>query len=79
MVFDNHRLIKLLKERGALIASGKHKLVRSYDEKINKYLLEKNGKDDLQTILSAFVTFKTEEGYNEALRFIENPNFLKHD
>ena len=33
----------------------------------------------MQEILSAFITFETEEGYNEALRFIDNPDFLKND
>ena len=38
--------------------------------------LEGPDKKELETILSAFVTFKTEEGYNEALRFMKNPQYL---
>ena len=79
LVFDNHTLIKLLKDRGACIASGKHAKIGIHDKRINKFLNEAGGKEEVQKILGAFITFKTEDGYNEALRYIDNPDFLKSD
>jgi hypothetical protein len=79
LVFDNHTLINLLKNRGACIASGKHKKIKEHDTKIDKFLNELKGKEEVQKILGAFITFKTEDGYNEALRYIENPDFLKSE
>lgn len=47
LIFDNHVMIDLLKKRGACIASGKHHLIKKHDEKIEKYLNECKGKEDL--------------------------------
>ena len=77
-MFDNNTLIKLLKNRGACIASGKHKKIKIHDDRIDKFFNgAAKGKEEVQKILGAFIIFKTEDGYNEALRYIENPDFLK--
>jgi hypothetical protein len=69
-------LIHLLKARGSCIASGRLNKIDYWDGQIDEYL-QKKGKEDTQRIISAFVTFNTEEGYNEALRYIDNPSWLK--
>ena len=72
-------LIKLLKERGYYIASCNMDMIKQCDKKINDYLTLEGGKKDLTEILSAFVIFKTESGYNEALRYIESPDYLLYE
>ena len=34
---------------------------------IDNYLIKQNGKKDLTTIIGAYVTFQTEDGFNEAI------------
>lgn len=41
--------------------------------KINEYIKSEKGKRQMNTIKSAFVTFQTEEGHDEARNYINNP------
>lgn len=45
--------------------------MRKVERKINKYLQSAKGQKETNTIISAFVTFKTEEGHDEAQNYIQ--------
>ena len=84
LVFENSKLIELLKERGEQIKMGKNEETINEQNKIIDNYLNKNnqkGKKDLTTIIGAYVTFQTEDGFNEAIQFIKHPEYLckKHN
>ena len=56
LAFDNPKLLKLLKERGSVIAKSKYSKVPAINEKIHKLIQEH--KNDLIRPVSAFITFE---------------------
>ena len=68
LVFENSKLIELLKDRGLQIITGKDEnIINEQNKIIDNYLIKQNGKKDLTTIIGAYVTFQTEDGFNEAI------------
>jgi hypothetical protein len=61
----------LLKKRGKCITKLDEDGMRKVERKINKYLQSAKGQKETNTIISAFVTFKTEEGHDEAQNYIQ--------
>lgn len=59
--FRNMEIINFLITRGTALANGKLKLVRQWDETINKQISYK--REVLQQPVVAFVTFQTQEGF----------------
>ena len=76
LVFNFGKLIELLKERGALISQCKWNKVNECNEKIDKYLKE-GGKQEICEVVSAFITFQREDGYDEALEIGASTSHLK--
>jgi hypothetical protein len=60
-----------LAERGQAITENDEKLRKEVDKKINKYLVSSKGKKETKQIISAFITFRTEEGHDEAQNYIK--------
>ena len=61
-------MIKLLVQRGTLIAQGKFDKLASLDEEINETI--KKNKEELKTPVSAFVTFETQEGMERCENYL---------
>ena len=59
--FENGKLIKLLRKRGAAILADKFDAMRDLDNQINT--LKNEQFDKLTRPVSVFMTFETEEGY----------------
>ena len=41
--------------------------------------LQKGGKETIQKLVGAYVTFETEDGYNEVIQYIKHPNYRKDE
>ena len=67
--FQNGKLIKLLRKRGAAITADKFDTMRKLDEQINE--LKNTQFDALTRPVSVFMTFETEEGYQRAMNLAE--------
>jgi len=66
-VFDNARLINLLKERGSAIKALNFPKVKQIEESINT--LKKDEYDTFTRPISAFITFERREGIERALKY----------
>jgi len=64
--FDNPELLALLSKRGSFITSGKFGKVAEVDAQIDAYKTEH--KEKLNRPVTAFITFRTQEGYERALK-----------
>ena len=62
-----------MRKRGEAISKGKIRDTIVSNIKINEYIKSEKGKKEMNTIISAFVTFQTEEGHDEAVNYIGNP------
>ena len=71
--FENRKLIQLMRKRGEAISKGNIQDTIRSNIKINEYIKSEKGKREMNTIKSAFVTFQTEEGHDEAQNYIKNP------
>jgi len=67
--YNNHKLISLLKKRGRAITNCKFDDMRSYDKAISELVKEKEAYDLLTRPVCAFITFKSDDGYSEALSY----------
>lgn len=65
--FANQQLLRLLKERGTLIAKGKFEKVPPINEKIER--LSKEKKDEFTRPVAAFITFERQEGKDRAMKY----------
>lgn len=63
-----------MKERGKYVSEKKWEKVEVINSKIDKYL-QNGGKQEMCQVVSAFVTFETEEGYGQAV----NTGIKNHD
>jgi hypothetical protein len=52
-----------------MIAEGHFDNLDDCDEEVNTYL-ENGGKEELCTVVGAYVTFQTEDGYKEAVHYM---------
>lgn len=65
--YQNAKLIHLLRERGTYIKEQEWKMVKRIEAKID-HLKETNFESFVWPV-SAFITFKTEDGYNRAQQY----------
>lgn len=62
-----------MKERGDCVTKGDFEGVKRMNYRITKYLQSKRGRSEVNTVLSAYLNFNTEEGHDEAQNYIKNP------
>ena len=55
-----------MRKRGDFITKGKTAAIARTNYKINKYISSQKGREEMNTIISAYITFNTEEGHDEA-------------
>ena len=67
LAFDHRQIIPILKERGLALSQKDWKNVTDLNQQINKYIKSPEGKYALCQVVAAYVTFKTEYGYNMAI------------
>jgi hypothetical protein len=65
--YDNHALIALLKKRGAAITALNHAVVHACDAAIPDLI--RKGYEKLTRPVVAFITFESDDAYNEACSF----------
>ena len=59
-----------MRKRGEALSKGSIQDTIKSNIKINKYIKSEKGLEEMTTIISAFVTFQTEEGHDEAQNYI---------
>ena len=69
--FENHELIKKLKERGTAIKKLDYEKINKLDEEIDKYVREPDNREKLRRPVCAFITFEREIGHEEAIDLTE--------
>lgn len=62
-----------MKNRGKAITNSYRSAIKKANREINEYVGSSEGRKEMNTILSAFITFKTEAGHDEAQNYIKNP------
>jgi|APSaa5957512535_1039671.scaffolds.fasta_scaffold27717_2 hypothetical protein len=66
-------MINLLKKRGKIIGQEKWDKLKELNEEISNKLHDQTFMDDMQTPVSMFVTFETEEGHARAVEYNNYP------
>ena len=69
--FNNPELLKLLIKRGSMITAGKMTKIAEINEKIEKYIKEKQ--KELTRPVAAFITFERLEGKYRAIQYFKSP------
>ena len=60
------------------MTKGDHTGTQRMNSKITEYVQSKKGRNEINTILTAYITFNTEEGGDEAHKYIKDPTkFVK--
>lgn len=67
LAFDYRIIIPLLTKRGVAISQRQWTKVEKINAEINEYINSPDGNYALCQVVKAFITFKTEDGYNIAL------------
>jgi hypothetical protein len=74
MAYNNALVVNRLYQRGLLIKSEKWDKVNKKNEQILKEIHDPKELDKLQTVVSIFATFESEEGYQRARYFNHQDN-----
>ena len=75
--FNNYKLINLLKKRGAAITALNFDKMRDYDKELEAMIHDKDNYDDITRPVCAFITFESDDHYNEACSFAKVKGFAK--
>ena len=73
--FNNAELVTLLRKRGEFIVQANETKEKEIDERISA--LKDAKRDDFVIPVAAFITFKTQEGYERAIRFKGEKRFCR--
>lgn len=73
MAYDNSLIIKRLEQRGNLIKKEDWEGLEAKNAEILAEIKDPDMLDKLQTPVSVFATFESEEGYHRALYYNEEP------
>lgn len=67
--YNNNEVIEILKKRGTAITYCKWDLVKKCDSELTEMVKNPNNYDTLTRPVCAFITFSSDDGYNEALMY----------
>lgn len=73
--YNNHEVINLLKTRGYAITTCNWKKVEECDQLLTKLVQDGDKFDSLTRPVCAFITFESDDGYIEALRYSKKMNW----
>jgi len=62
-------MIELLKNRGSAITALNFEAMRKYDNELTALIHSKEGYDDITRPVCAFITFESDDHYNEACAY----------
>ena len=70
-------VIEILKKRGTAITYCRWEEVKNYDSLLTEMVKNPNNYDKLTRPVCAFITFESDDGYNEALLYSQQVNWIK--